>query len=115
MPLDDEQQHPVLPDKEDREQRGDNPPGSFGHTDPPSGDLAPGWTPNQDNVHAAEELIKELGREHRPRREDVYPYLLVRAFSPGDRGARPTWPPVPCWESPDLLLIDAAYSGPFTL
>lgn len=115
MPLDDDKQHPVLPDKEDREQRGDNPPGSFGHTDPPSGDLAPGWTPNDDNLHAAEELIKELGRERRPRREDVYPYLLVRAFSPGDRGARPTWPPVPCWESPDVLLIDAAYSGPFAI
>ncbi|MGV8910821.1 MAG: hypothetical protein ACOH1Y_17740 [Propionicimonas sp.] len=114
MPLDHDDQHPVLPDKEDREQRGDNPPGSFGHTDPPSGDLAPGWTPNNDVRHEAEELIKEVGRERRPRREDVYPYLLVRAFSPGDRGARPTWPPVPCWESPDLLLIDAAYAGPFT-
>ncbi|HEY3547558.1 MAG TPA: hypothetical protein VGK17_15910 [Propionicimonas sp.] len=116
MPTDNEdQQHPVLPDKEDREQRGDNPPGSFGHTDPPSGDLAPGWTPNDDVRHEAEELIKELGREHRPHREDVYPYLMVRAFSPGDRGARPTWPSVPCWESPDILLIDASYAGPFTL
>jgi hypothetical protein len=115
MPRDNDDQHPVLPDKEDREQRGDNPAGSFGHTDPPSGDLAPGWTPNDDVRHEAEELIKELGREHRPHREDVYPYLMVRAFSPGDRGARPTWPSVPCWESPDVLLIDAAYSGPFTL
>jgi len=116
MPLDhDDQQHPVLPDKEGRQQRGDDPPGSFGHTDPPSGDLAPGWTPNDDVTHEAEELIKELGREHRPHREDVYPYLMVRAFSPGDRGARPTWPSVPCWESPDILLIDASYTGPFTL
>ncbi len=111
----DDQQHPVLPEKDDRQQRGDNPPGSFGHTDPPSGDLDPNWAPSDHTKDAAEELIKDVGRDHRPRREDVYPYLLVRAFSPGDRGARPTWPSVPCWESPDILLIDAAYAGPFSL
>lgn len=114
MPIDHDEQHPVLPDKEDREQRGTNPPGSFGHTDPPSGDLAPGWQPNNGNRDVAQGLIKEIGREHRPRREDVYPYLMIRAYSPGDRGARPTWPGIPCWESPDILLIDAAYTGPFT-
>jgi hypothetical protein len=38
---------------------------------------------------------------------------MIRAFSPGDRGARPTWPPTPCWESPYILLIDASYTGPF--
>lgn len=115
MPRDhDEPQHPVLSEKEDRQQRGENPPGSFGHTEPPSGDLAPGWTPTDDVRDLAQELIKETGREHRPRREDVYPYLLIRANSPGDRGARPTWPSIPCWESPDILLIDATYTGPFT-
>lgn len=109
-----DQPHPVLSDDEDRAQRGDSPPGSFGHTDPPDGDLAPGWQPDDGNRRTAEELIKEIGRgEHRPRREDVYPYLLIRAFSPGDRGARPTWPPVACWESPDILLIDAAHTGGF--
>ena len=111
---DDDQQHPVLSEDEDRAQRGEAPPGSFGHTDPRSGDLAPGWQPNDDNRNAAEEQIKTIGRgEHRPHREDVYPYLLIRAYSPGDRGARPTWPPIPCWESPDILLIDAAHTGPF--
>ncbi|MGB8384424.1 MAG: hypothetical protein WCG47_24840, partial [Dermatophilaceae bacterium] len=111
MPRDDDQLHPVLSEKEDHEQRGDNPPGSFGHTEPASGDLDPNWKPNEDVKNAAEELIKGLGREHRPRREDVYPYLMIRAYSPGDRGVRPTWPPTPCWESPDILLIDAAYTG----
>jgi len=111
----DDPRNPVLSEKEDRRQRGEDPPGSFGHTEPPSGDLEPGWTPTDHVAQEAEELIKELGREHRPRREDVYPYLLIRAHSPGDRGARPTWPSTPCWESPDILLIDATYTGPFDL
>lgn len=105
-------ENPVLTPKEDEAQRGTDPPGSFGHVDPPSGDLAPDWKPSR-TPDDAEELIKEHGRERQPRREDVYPYLLIRAFSPGDRGARPTWPPVPCWESPDIGLIDAAWSGPY--
>ena len=55
---------------------------------------------------------KGKGDRPRPHREDVLPYLLIRTV-PGDRGKRPTWTPVPCWESPDLLLIDASYTGPF--
>ena len=106
------QEHPVLTPKEDEAQRGSDPPGSFGHVDRPSGDLDPSWSPG-DAPREAEELIKEHGREHRPHREDVYPYLLIRAYSPGDRGRRPTWPPVPSWESPDIGLIDAAWSGPY--
>lgn len=105
---------PPILSKEDAAQRGDDPPGAFGETRPGDGDLAPGWTPTGDTAAAAKELIGELGRERRPHREDVYPYLLVRAHSPGDRGARPTWPSIPCWESPDILLIDAAYTGPFS-
>ena len=114
MPRDHDEEHPILTEKEDTEQRGDDPPGSFGHTGLPSGDLDPDWTPGDDVKNAAERLIKEIGRERRPRREDVYPYLLVRAYSPGDRASRPTWPSIPCWESPDILLIDAAFSGPFS-
>lgn len=55
-----------------------------------------------------------LGRndKHRPNREDVLPYLLIRV-APGDRGVRPAWTPIACWESPDILLIDAAYTGDF--
>ena len=36
-------EHPILSDKDDAEQRGENPPGSFGHTKRPSGDLDPNW------------------------------------------------------------------------
>jgi hypothetical protein len=44
------------------------------HRATPSGDLAPGWTPTvRPGVARPKELIKELGREHRPRREDVCP------------------------------------------
>ena len=71
----DQPQHPVLSEKEDAQQRGEDPPGSFGHTERPPGDLAPGWTPTGRTGEEAEGLIKELGGEHRPRREDVYPYL----------------------------------------
>ncbi|MEO6020761.1 MAG: hypothetical protein ABIP45_10990 [Knoellia sp.] len=106
------QENPVLTPKEDEAQRGTDPPGSFGHVERPSGDLDPNWSPGEA-PREAEELIKEHGREHRPRREDVYPYLLIRAYAPGDRGARPTWPPVPSWESPDIALIDAAWAGPY--
>ncbi|MGI3782552.1 MAG: hypothetical protein ACRYG2_17455, partial [Janthinobacterium lividum] len=115
MPRDhDVDEHPVLTEKEDVEQRGDNPPGSFGHTELPPGDLDPGWRPSDDVKNAAEGLIKGIGGDRRPRREDVYPYLLIRAHSPGDRAVRPTWPSIPCWESPDILLMDAADTGPFS-
>ncbi len=110
----DEQDHPLLTDKQDREQRGDDPPEALGEGKAPDGDLAPGWAPSDRTREEAEGLIKELGREHRPRREDVYPYLLIRATSPGDRGARPIWPPAAFYHSPDILLVDAAYTGPFT-
>ncbi|WP_426625350.1 hypothetical protein ACPPVW_04595 [Leifsonia sp. McL0607] len=113
MPSDDGP-HPVYSRKEEAAQRGDDPPGSFGHDEPAGGDLDPNWKPNDSAQNAAEGFIKEFGRERRPHREDVYPYLLIRAYSPGDRGVRPTWPPLPSWESLDILLIDAAYTGPFT-
>ncbi len=114
MPRDiDEPQHPVLPEEEDRRQRGEAPPGSIGHTETPAGDLEPGWTPGDGLRRAAEGLIKEIGGDHRPRREDVYPYLLIRAHSSGDRGARPVWPPTAFCHSPDLLLVDAAHTGAF--
>ena len=107
--------HPVLTPEQDKEQRGDSPPGSIGGSKRPDGDLTPGWTPDGAGEIARQlhgELL-DLGKERRPHREDVYPYLLIRAYSPGDRGARPAWPPRPSWESPDIALIDAAYTGPF--
>lgn len=110
-----DQEHPFLTQKEDTEQRGEDPRGSFGHSELPSGELDPDWTPDDGVKDAAEELIKGIGGDRRPHREDVYPYLLIRAYSPGDRAVRPTWPGIPCWESPDILLIDAAYTGAFSL
>ncbi len=108
-------EHPELTAKEDAEQRGTDPADPVG-TDPkrpPLPDPDPEWQPDPDRVHVWRGMLGELGKERRPHREDVYPYLLVRALASGDRGKRPTWPPVPCWESPDLLLIDASYTGPF--
>ncbi|HEY3530649.1 MAG TPA: hypothetical protein VGK78_15995 [Nocardioides sp.] len=75
-------------------------------------DPNPGWQPDPGLADEWRGLAAEIGRERRPRREQVYPYLLIRA-TVGDRGVRPTWPPTACWESPDILLIDASYTGPF--
>ncbi|WP_024285207.1 hypothetical protein [Cellulomonas sp. KRMCY2] len=108
-------EHPELGDEEHKEQRGEEPRDPVGHTPdrPADPDPDPGYVPDPGRGDRWREMAGEIGRERRPRRADVYPYLLVRAFSPGDRGQRPVWPPVVCWESPDLLLIDAAYTGPF--
>ena len=47
-------------------------------------------------------LLKERGKDHSP-----FPHLVVRAH-PDDRGARPVWPPVPCWLSPDIHLFPSS-------
>src|SRR5579885_3291487 len=67
----------------------------------------PGWI--KQVLH---DLAGSGDKRHRPNREDVLPYLLIRDAA-GDRGARPAWPPTACWESPDILLIDASYTGEF--
>lgn len=109
-----DQKHPELTPDEDEDQRGGTGKGAIGHTDPPEPtDADPEYQPDPDLGDDWRGWIAETGREHRPRREDVYPYLLIRAMSPGDRGQRPLWPPVPCWESPDLLLIDSSWTGAF--
>lgn len=110
-----DQEHPDLTPDEDKEQRGDVGPDAIGHTDRPKPtDADPGFTPDPHRGDEWRGWIGEIGREHRPRREDVYPYLLIRAMAPGDRGQRPLWPPIVCWESPDILLVDASYTGEFT-
>ncbi len=108
-------EHPELTPQEDADQRGTDPADPVGKDPerPPLPDPDPQWQPDPDRVHVWRGMLGELGKERRPHREDVYPYLLVRALATGDRGKRPTWPPVPCWESPDLLLIDASHTGPF--
>jgi hypothetical protein len=94
-------------------ERGTDPPNVIrtapGEAPPPD----PKFQPDPALLTSLKAAYKSKADRGRPNREDVLPYLLVRAFTPGDRGARPTWPPVPCWESPDLLLIDASYTGPF--
>ncbi|WP_433717177.1 hypothetical protein ACQP2U_42890 (plasmid) [Nocardia sp. CA-084685] len=75
-------------------------------------DPDPGWQPEPGKADEWRGIAAEIGRERRPPREQVYPYLLIRAVV-GDRGIRPTWPPASCWESPDILLIDASYPGEF--
>ncbi|MFB7470023.1 hypothetical protein [Kitasatospora sp. NPDC056184] len=108
-------EHPALDLDELRRQRGEDPPEVVGrppeHPDGP--DPKKDFVPDPGRAEEWRKLASTIAKEHRPHREDVYPYLLVRAFSPGDRGQRPIWPPTPCWESPDLLLIDASYTGPF--
>ena len=96
------------------EERGDDPDVVVG-TDPELPewrDPDPGWEPDPALPRTWREIASSIAKEHRPRREDVYPYLLIRAVV-GDRGVRPTWPPKPSWESPDVLLIDASYQGEF--
>jgi len=109
--------HPKLGDKELERQRGEEPPNPVGQTPktPDYPDPDPTFVPDPDRAKEWRGWVAEIGKEHRPHREDVLPYLLVRAFSPGDHGQRPLWPPIVCWESPDILLIDASYAGPFDL
>jgi hypothetical protein len=94
-------------------QRGTDPPNAIGTAPPPPPPPDPKFQPDPEVLKQLIADFRAKADRGRPNREDVLPYLLVRAFAPGDRGARPTWPPTPCWESPDLLLIDASYTGPF--
>jgi hypothetical protein len=108
------QKHPRLSKREDAAQRGEDPPESVGAPATPDfADENPEWQPDPGVTDPWRKLIAEHGREHRPNREDVLPYLLIRGFAPGDRARRPMWPPRPSWLSPDILLIDATWTGPF--
>ena len=102
--------HPELSPGEAARQRGEDPSNAIGPWptrphDPRDPD--PKFQPDPKQLKLLIGLYGELSKRHRPRREDVLPYEMIRAFVPGDRGARPTWPPTPCWESPDIMLIDA--------
>ena len=108
--------HPQLGAEDDARQRGKDPSNAIGPWptkphDPRDPD--PNFQPDPTLLKRLVGLYGEISKRHRPHREDVLPYEMIRAFTPGDRGARPTWPPTPCWESPDLMLIDASYTGPF--
>jgi hypothetical protein len=114
--------HPELDDDELASQRGDEPAETSSRerrrpAQPnPAPEADPNWRPSRrdrDRWTRWTEFYDGLPGDRRPRREAVLPYLLIRAMTPGDRGQRPLWPPTPCWESPDILLIDATYAGPF--
>ncbi len=117
LPEPPEPKHEELPKDEDVIQRGDEPSDPIG-VDPPEvvdPEPDPEWQPDPNRVKEWRDIAGEVSRERRPRREDVYPYLLIRAVTSGDRGQRRLWPPTVCWESPDILLMDAADQGPFDL
>lgn len=106
--------HDRLSDREDAEQRGEDPKDAIGAPRPPADyEENPEWQPDPHVSDPWRDLIATHGKEHRPNREDVLPYLLIRAFAPGDRAVRPIWPPRPSWMSPDILLIDDSWTGPF--
>ena len=92
-------------------ERGEDPPTTIGATPPK---ILPDLDSKADPAKLRKVLQDLTGKGDRkpPNREDVLPYLMIRTAA-GDRGQRPTWPPTPCWESPDILLIDAAHTGPF--
>jgi len=109
-------EHPEIPAEQDRVERGDDPDPAVGDGPevPDEPDPDPAGQPEAGHADDWRHTAVEIGGEGRkPRREQVYPYLLIRALAAGDRGARPVFPPAPFWESPDILLIDAAYDGPF--
>lgn len=103
---------PSQPDPPDPT-RGTDPPTVIPTPPPAAPPLDPAFKPDPTLLKSLVANYRTKADKGRLNREDVLPYLLVRAFTPGDRGARPTWPPTPCWESPDVLLIDASYTGPF--
>lgn len=107
--------NPVLDEKEAARQRGDEPRRSVGgnQRSAPRAEPDPHWRLDDAAVATWQGIYDNLAGERRPRREHILPYLLIRSVTPGDRGQRPLWPPTPVWESPDILIIDASYTGPF--
>ncbi|HEX5859566.1 MAG TPA: hypothetical protein VFY91_15795 [Microbacterium sp.] len=109
------ERHEELSPEEDAEQRGADTGETIGANprfeDPTRED--PGWEGGSGEAEEGLAWLQEFGRERRPNREDVLPYLLIRAFAPGDRGQRPVWPPTPTWISPDIHLMDASIPGDF--
>lgn len=101
MPIDDldiseEQDHPVLSEEEDEALRGGDP------DDPgPQPPKEPVYGSDPDLRERLREFIRE--RERPSRQDELWPYLLVRAFA-GDTGRR--WPPLGWfWESPDVIVV----------
>jgi hypothetical protein len=105
-------QHPTLDPGSDTQQRGTTPTGAEDpHPHHPFATLPPVDTNyRQSDVNdRIDRLLVEAPRRHRT--QTLFPFLYMRAV-PGDRGGnRPLWPPVPCWESPDIHLLPAGTTG----
>ncbi|MGD6741641.1 hypothetical protein ACOKM3_07325 [Streptomyces sp. BH106] len=107
--------HPVLTPEQDRQARGGSDRRAVGARPyPPPFTATPGWRPNEGPYNRLRGQVNEIGG-NRPanRKTGLFPCLLLRGTVPGDRAARPLWPPTPCWESPDIMLMDARVQGPF--
>ncbi|MFF3584978.1 hypothetical protein [Streptomyces mirabilis] len=107
--------HPVLMPEQDRQARGGSDRRSVGARPyPPPFTATPGWQFAPGPYDRLRGQVQEM-RGERPatRKTGLFPCLLIRGTVPGDRTARPLWPPSPCWESPDILLMDARVHGPF--
>ncbi len=108
--------HPELTEEQHRAERGDEPQDPIGADAeaPPGPDPDPGGQPDPGHADEWREIMTEIGGErHPPRREQVYPYLMIRSLAAGDRGARPVYPPAAFWNSPDIVLMDANDDGAF--
>lgn len=88
--------HPVLSEEEDRDLRGGDP-------------ADPGPKPPEGPIYGSDPDLRErlhefvTSRERPPRQDELWPYLLVRAFA-GDTGRRS--PPLGWfWESPDVIVV----------
>jgi hypothetical protein len=55
-------------------------------------------------------VFKWIREKGRTRQNGLWPYLLIRAYA-GDHGVRPV-APMPCWESPDILVIEGDVASP---
>jgi len=96
LDISEQQDHPVLGEKEDEEQRGGDP-GEPGPKPPEE----PVYGSDPDLRERLREFVKE--RERPSRQDELWPYLLVRAFA-GDAGRRA--PPLGWfWESPDVIVV----------
>ena len=65
--------HPKLSDKEQERQRGEDPPNPVGQTPktPDHPDPDPKYVPDPGRADEWRGLAAEIGKEHRPHREDV--------------------------------------------
>jgi hypothetical protein len=90
--------------------RGTNPAGQEDTHGDGAQDLPP-YSPSyrKSDTNARIDLLLREDRQRR-RTQTLFPYLFARAV-PGDRGARPLWPPTVCWESCDIHLIPVGPGG----